>query len=177
MFALVGLVAAVFPDDTPEAMRALLDRSKISLADAIAKAQEQAPGGALMEIELESDDGEPVFEIEFFTGDNIKQVKIDAASGEVRRVRNKVLPDNLMAQTLERGKAIRDATGDQPLDHAAALEAAAHATGGRPFEIQMKVRGNMLVYDVRTVTEQKLREAMIAADTHEVLRVQDREKR
>jgi uncharacterized membrane protein YkoI len=164
-------------DPDPDQISAMLDKAQISLSDAIQKAQEKVAGGTLLGIKLEARAEAIAYQAEFFINDAVKQVEVDAVTGDATEARDKVLPVEIKAPVLERGKAVQDSAANLKLDPAAALKAAADATAGRPYEMMMKVLGDRLVCDIRVLSDGKLREAMVAADTREVLRVQDREKR
>lgn len=56
--------------------------AKISLSDAIARSQKKF-GGKAVKAELEDDEGPLAYEIELVTGQDIREIRVDAVSGIV----------------------------------------------------------------------------------------------
>ena len=66
-----------------EEERGLLARAQVAPDDARAKAIAAVPGGTLIESEIEEEDGRLLYCFEFKVGEVVKEVEVDAITGEV----------------------------------------------------------------------------------------------
>jgi uncharacterized membrane protein YkoI len=64
----------------------LLGASKTTFAQAIATALDKVKDGKPFEVELDSEDGKTIIEVELLSGNKIMQVEIDAVTGKVLEV-------------------------------------------------------------------------------------------
>lgn len=81
-FALSIQPAAAKPFDKDDFTKEQLASIKVTMADAIAKAQETQHGTPI-KVEMENDDNTIVYEIELVNNDKENKVKINAVTGEV----------------------------------------------------------------------------------------------
>lgn len=169
--ALVGLSAgaARATDEAGEIAKAVRG-AKLSLVQAVDAARRHAEGGMLVEAELEPDEGAPTYDIEFVVGDSIKEIEIDAVSGEVEEEETEPLS--------ERGEAavakLRPLVAVAKVNWAEAVGLAkGKVNGGTPYEIELELEDDALRYEIGLLADGKLIEVEIDAAAGEVLEIEE----
>jgi uncharacterized membrane protein YkoI len=63
-------------------------KAAVTLLQAIDTAQKSVPHGKAFEAEAEMEHGKLIFEVEFVAGEKIKEVEVDATTGQVLKVKD-----------------------------------------------------------------------------------------
>ncbi len=61
----------------------LLGRAKVTMAEAVSKALETSPEATVVEADLDSRAGQPVWELDTITGTQRQRVRVDAVTGQI----------------------------------------------------------------------------------------------
>lgn len=155
-------------DDTPVSVDPLpvVDPtpSSITAAEAIAIAEAQV-GGTLVEVELSTEGGRTVFEVERrLTDGRLMEVTIDAADGTVLEVEQ---------EGVESSPSV-PAEGEVLIGLDAAVAAATAEVGGTLVEVELEREGGRTHYEVELRgADGVLREVQVDAVTGAVLRVEE----
>jgi len=120
-----------------------LKAAKVSLAEAIEKAQAEVKDGVVFHAELEGDSDKPVYSIDISVGDKSFNLHIDAIEGRT------VLKEEEAEDHSPEVKASKATLAD-------ALKAALKKAGGQAVEIELLLRGDKAVYEVKIVAEGKM---------------------
>ncbi len=143
------------PAPAVEKLARLLDRSTLSLTQAVDIATQSWPG-VPVKTEIQEDDGKIVWTVLLAFEHQLREVEIDAASGRI-----------LEAQE-EKGDAFAVAAALKvPLR--TAVEKALAAVPGRLVEAEAELKKGRLVVEVRILHEAGLREVRVDGETGDVL--------
>jgi uncharacterized membrane protein YkoI len=126
-----------------------LTKPATSLAAAIATAQKSVPDGRFLQAEIESEGGKTICSISFASGDGLREVNIDAATGKILATENEKLPQEAGEMLEAIGKDPQHA----PIGVAQAIDAAL-----------AKVPGAWACYAILGREEGKLAYAVIVID-------------
>ncbi|MBI3857299.1 MAG: PepSY domain-containing protein, partial [Planctomycetes bacterium] len=152
---IAGLVATAADDDPAT----LLQKTKITLSQAVQKATEIAKGGTLASIDLEDDDGKVVFVVEFSVEKKVVEISIDALTGELHK---KVTEDEDKSQLVKACKVTIPA----------AVQTALQKVPGAAYAVELeKLEGDRIEIEVKIVHEGKFHKVEIDAATGEILKV------
>lgn len=149
---LVGGVALA--DDTPDKddlaeLNKAAAEAKITFAQAIETAQKEFADGKVIEVEIDTEKGKPVFEVDLVVGDAVKEVTICAIENKVIKTENDKDEDD-KARKLE---VARKAIPEAKLSFEQAIEAARkEAQDGKPVEVKLLLSQDKPTYKVEFVT-------------------------
>ncbi len=144
-----------FPPDVERQVR-LLDRATFSLAQAVGRALDGREGMAI-KAELEEEKGVAKYSVVLALGKVLKEVEIDAVSGQLLGVQNDNEDDPALAAELK-----------IPLGEA--IQKALAAVPGRAVEADLEREDGRVRIEVTIVTEAGLREVLLDPATGEILK-------
>ena len=145
--------------------------AKISLAQAIETAQKEVTGGKVIEAGLETEKDATFYEVVVLSGDAVKEVKVDAASGKVLGVKDEK-PDKDEEKELAEAK---HALGAAKLTFAQALDAAAkEVKDGKAFKVELEMKGDQAVYEVVLLQGEKAMKVSLDAGSGKVAKVEEK---
>jgi uncharacterized membrane protein YkoI len=177
-FLALGFVAASgWADDNqstpkPAAAQEVLADARVDLIKAVDLAQQHVAGGKLLGVRLEKKAAGSRFGAYLLSGDRIKEVEIDTASGKVMeskdaqeesRVGEQPLADAKRAAQLAKinlADAIRTGTERVP--------------GGKPIEAEMRLQGGKAVAEVELLNGAKITVVSVDAADGKAIKVEDR---
>jgi len=141
--ALAAGVASPAGDDNPAD---LLQKTSMSLSEAIQKATAIAKQGTVVAAEIEEEDGKVLFSVEFAQGDKIFEVNLDAKTGEQVKTETENEDKSAVAKALKVtvSQAIEAALQKKP---GLAFTAEAEVEDGKP-EVEVKIWSEGKVWKV-----------------------------
>jgi uncharacterized membrane protein YkoI len=149
------LLAPAWADDTKDSPKGeakvalakeILGKSNIGLDKALQAAQKKVPDGKPLAVRLEMKDGKGRFGTYLMAGDTIKEVEIDAATGDVLRSRDQQASERVNGETLAQARqAQRGAT----ISIAQAIDLSTKKVrDGKPFEAEVRMKDGKAVVEV-----------------------------
>lgn len=141
--------------------------AKTSIAQAIAKAEQQT-GGHAMKIGLEKEKGAYVYEIKTISNGKVTQAFVDPASGQVIRTED----EGLIAKAFEREDKVEFAKlAASPTTLAAAIATAEQRAGGKAIEAGFGNEDGVPSFEVEVAKDNAVHKVMIDSATGKVLTV------
>lgn len=144
-FSVVGIVAKAGPDDIE---LEIIGTAKVTLADAIAKAENEIEGGRVIEAELDESDDMYFYKLELMRGDDLVVVYMNPASGVIVGTREPGLMIGLFDDGDKR-RATQLAAAKVSLSEALAI--AEKEMGGKAVEIKIERDDGRYIYEVTTI--------------------------
>lgn len=141
--------------------------AKVTAAEAIAIA-ERATGGHAVKLDIDDENGTPLYEITTATQDKVASAFIDPTTGTVVRAADK----GLIARVFERED--RDAMKQLqslPTSLATAVTTAEQQTGGRAYQAEYEDEDDTNVFEIKVVKDGATRKVEIDAATGKVAKV------
>ena len=146
--------------------------AKVTLAQAIDSAQKEVAGGKVIEAGLEAEKDAAFYEVVVLSGEAVKEVEVDAASGKVLGVKDEK-PDPEEEKELAEAK---QAVAAAKVTFAQALETAAkEVKDGKAFKIELEMKDGKPTYDVALLQGDKVMKAALDAATGKVLKLEERQ--
>ncbi len=156
--------------DEHSQIKTALSQAKVSLAQAIEIARKEVKKGHLVEAELEMSDGRPTYEVEFLSGQAVKEVEIDGVSGKVLETETESIDE----KHKDRVAAFEKALGQTKLTLTQAVEIAQKKVpGGKAYEAEFELEDGKLACEVELLAGGKFMEVEIDATTGKVLEVEE----
>lgn len=144
--------------------------AKTTLARAIEIAQKEVAGAKVLEAGLEVEKDATFYEVVVLSGEVVKEVKVDAASGKVLGVKEEQ-PD---VDELKELAELKQALGAVKLTFAQALEAAAkEVKDGKPFAVELEVEDGKPAYEVKLLQGDKVLKVELDAASGKVAEVEE----
>lgn len=165
LLPLVALVGAAAPlvqegsDDPRETARA----ARLSLREAIARAR-VAQAGRVVEVELESEDGRLVFEVDLVSVDGLHEIDIDARTGALVEIELEDDPEELAEM-----RALLDAVEVELRD---LVGAALGVVNGRATSAELELEDDGPVCEIELASGPYLLEVEVDAKTGALLEVE-----
>ena len=145
--------------------------AKVTLAQAIDLAQKEVAGGKVIEAGLEAEKDATIYEVLVLSGEAVKEVEVDAASGKVLGVKDEKPDPDEENELAEAKPAIAAAK----VTFAQALETAAkEVKDGKAFKIELEMKDGKPTYDVALLQGDKVMKAALNAADGTVLKVEER---
>jgi uncharacterized membrane protein YkoI len=174
------LIAPVRSDDTKDSPKGeakvamakeILGKSNIGLDKALEAAQKKVPDGKPLAVRLEMKDGKGRFGTYFMAGDTIKEVEIDAATGDVVRSRDQQASERVNGETLaQAGQAQKGAT----ISIAQAIDISTKKVkDGKPFEAEVRMKSGKAVVEVELLTGDRVVKVQVDATDGKSVTVED----
>lgn len=141
--------------------------AKTSVAQAIAAA-EQHTGGRAMKIDIHKEKGAYLYEVKTVSKDNVAEVFVDPASGQVVRTED----EGLIAKALDRedqDELSKLAASSTTL--AAAIATAEQHTGGKAIEASFDNEDGAVLFEVEVAKDNAVHKVMIDSANGKVLKV------
>lgn len=146
--------------------------AKVTLAQAIDAAQKEVAGGKVIEAGLEAEKDATFYEVVVLSGEAVKEVKVDAASGKVLGVKDEK-PDPDEEKELAEAK---QAVAAAKVTFAQALESAVkEVKDGKAFKIELEMKDGKPTYDVALLQGDKVMKAALDAANGKVLKVEEKQ--
>jgi uncharacterized membrane protein YkoI len=133
-----------------------LDRAKIGLVEALARASEVASGVAV-DAELEEEHGSLRWTVGFATGTRVREIELDAVTLKVAEDKTEATDVSAVASALR-----------VPL--ASAVAKALEAAPGRAVEVEAELKGGRVVIEIKVLVENELRRVTVDGATGEILK-------
>jgi uncharacterized membrane protein YkoI len=177
------LVAPAWADDTKDApngqakvalAKEILGKNNIGLDKALEMAQKKVPDGKPLAARLEMKDGKSRFGTYFLTGDTIKEVEIDAASGEVVLFKDQPASARVNGETLAQAEqALKGAT----VTFAQAIDISTQKVkDGKPFEAELRMKDGKAVVEVELLSGNRVVKVQVDAADGKSVTVEDSKK-
>ena len=146
---------------------------KTSLAQAIEAAQKEVPGGKVIEAGRETEKGAVLYEVVMLSGEVVKEVRIDAATGKVLGVKDKKAD----ADEAEELAEIKQAVGAIKISLTQALEAAAkEVKDAKVVGVELGVEDGKPVYELELLQGEKRMELLVDAVGGKVVKAEGAKK-
>ena len=146
--------------------REVLAKTDTDLLKALESAQKQVPDGKPLAVRVEKDAGKSRFGAYLLTGDKIKEIEIDATSGDM--LKNKEASDDTML--IQAKKAVAEAKVSLPQAIKIGME---QVKGSKAFEAELRLEGGKPVVEVELLVDDKT--VKVHVDAMDPTRVKIRE--
>jgi len=157
--SVVGLASAAEQGGHADLKQAV-GAAKTTLAQAIAAAEKEVSGGKVLEAGLEIEKDATFFEVVVLSGEAVKEVKVDAASGKVLGVKEEKPEED----EVEELAAVKKALGTVKVSFSLALEAAAkEVKDGKAFAVELEVEDGKPEYEVKLLQGEKVLKVAVDA--------------
>jgi uncharacterized membrane protein YkoI len=161
--SVLGLGGISFAQNAPVASPAFTDGQAIGLAAAIKAAQSRVQGG-ILEAELETEAGRRVYEVDVASNGQVREVKVDALTGEVLAMEDQPL-SGAWKRWFDRDELrAAEAAGGSIVQALSGLPGGHQAT-----EAELEEKGGRWVYKVEIATGTGENEVLLDATTGQAL--------
>jgi uncharacterized membrane protein YkoI len=148
-------------------------QEKTSLVQAIEAAQKEVPGGKVIEAGRETEKDAVLYEVVMLSGEVVKEIQIDAATGKVLRVKD----EKADADEAEELAEIKQALGAVKISLTQALEAAAREVkDAKVVSVELGLEDGKPVYEVELLQGDKRMEILVDAVGGKVVKAEGAKK-
>jgi uncharacterized membrane protein YkoI len=153
----------------PALAKEVLDTAKIDLFKAVDAAQRIVPDGKPLAVRLEKKEGKGRFGFYFLSGDKIREVEIDAVSGDMMESKDAKGTKRVNGETLDEAKkAVQGASVTFAQAIAAGTE---KVKDSKPFEAEIRMEDGKAVIEVELLAGEKVVKVQVDAADAKVIKV------
>ncbi len=152
-----------------EALRKAVTAAKVSIAQAVEAAQKEVAGGKVVEVGLEIEKEAAFFEVVVLSGEAVKEVKVDLATGKVLAVTEEKVDEHEAKELAEVKQAQAAAKVTLPQAAAAAEQ---EVRDGKAIAVELELKDGKPMYEVVLLQGDKVMKAAVDAATGKVGKVE-----
>jgi uncharacterized membrane protein YkoI len=151
----------VSAQNKPALAKEVLGTAKIDMKTAVEAAQKIVPEGKPLAVRAESKEGKARFGCYFLNGDIVREVEIDAVSGDMMESKDAQGSKKVNGQTLDDAKkAVEGVT--VTLAQAIGI-GSDKVKNGKPFEAEIRMEDGKVVIEVELLAEDKIVKVQVGA--------------
>jgi uncharacterized membrane protein YkoI len=151
--------------------REVLAKTDTDLLKALESAQKQVPDGKPLAVRVEKDAGKARFGAYFLAEDKIKEVEIDATSGDM--LKSKEMEGSRDTMLSQAKKAVADAKVSLPQAIKISMD---QVKGGKAFEAEFRLESGKPVVEVELLVDEKPVSVHVDALDPKTVRIKERKK-